>query len=42
MLLELNANGVLARMVQIMKIMADGEQGSDDARTRVAVLSEFL
>lgn len=33
---------LLARMVQIMKIMADGEYGSDDARTRVAVLSEFL
>ncbi|KAI1409127.1 fungal-specific transcription factor domain-containing protein [Hypoxylon sp. FL1857] len=36
------AKADITRMVQIMKIMADGEQGSDDARTRVAVLSEFL
>ncbi|KAI1143049.1 fungal-specific transcription factor domain-containing protein [Hypoxylon sp. FL0543] len=36
------AKADITRMVQIMKIMGDGEQGSDDARTRVAVLSEFL
>ncbi|KAI0013081.1 fungal-specific transcription factor domain-containing protein [Xylariaceae sp. FL0662B] len=36
------ARADIARMIQIMKIMADGEQGSDIARTRVAVLSEFL
>jgi hypothetical protein len=29
-------------MIQIMKIMGEGEQGSEVARTRVAVLSEFL
>ncbi|KAI8957213.1 fungal-specific transcription factor domain-containing protein [Daldinia sp. FL1419] len=36
------ARADITRMVQIMKMMADGEWGSDDARTRVAVLSEFL
>ncbi|KAI2617573.1 fungal-specific transcription factor domain-containing protein [Hypomontagnella submonticulosa] len=36
------AKADITRMVQILKIMADGEQGTDDARTRVAVLSEFL
>ncbi|KAG7135855.1 hypothetical protein HYQ46_008839 [Verticillium longisporum] len=30
------------RMIEIMKIMGDGEQGSDVARTRVVVLEEFL
>lgn len=29
-------------MVQIMQLMSDGEQGSETARTRVLVLSEFL
>ena len=29
-------------MVQIMQLMSDGEQGSETARTRVQVLSEFL
>jgi hypothetical protein len=29
-------------MVQIMKIMGEGEYGSETARTRVEVLSEFL
>ncbi|KAI2614152.1 fungal-specific transcription factor domain-containing protein [Hypoxylon fragiforme] len=36
------AKADITRMVQIMKIMADGEYGTNDARTRVAVLSEFL
>ncbi|KAL7628934.1 hypothetical protein AAE478_000451 [Parahypoxylon ruwenzoriense] len=36
------AKADITRMVQILKIMADGEQGTEDARTRVAVLSEFL
>lgn len=31
-----------ARMMQIMEIMGKGEQGSEVARTRVQVLSEFL
>lgn len=30
------------RMMQIMQIMSEGEQGSQTARTRVQVLSEFL
>lgn len=29
-------------MVQIMQLMSDGEQGSETAKTRVQVLSEFL
>ena len=29
-------------MIQIMRIMGEGEQGSEVARTRVNVLSEFL
>jgi len=29
-------------MIQIMRIMGEGEQGSETARTRVDVLSEFL
>jgi hypothetical protein len=29
-------------MVQIMQNMSEGEQASETARTRVAVLSEFL
>ncbi|KAI1779729.1 fungal-specific transcription factor domain-containing protein [Hypoxylon cercidicola] len=36
------AKADITRMVQILKIMADGEQGTEDARTRVVVLSEFL
>ncbi|KAI5866650.1 fungal-specific transcription factor domain-containing protein [Durotheca rogersii] len=36
------ARADITRMVQILKVMADGEQGTEDARTRVAVLSEFL
>ncbi|KAJ4300487.1 hypothetical protein N0V88_003162 [Collariella sp. IMI 366227] len=30
------------RMIQIMRAMSDGDQGSETARTRVQVLSEFL
>ncbi|RYP01111.1 hypothetical protein DL764_006310 [Monosporascus ibericus] len=30
------------RMIQIMRTMGEGDQGSEVARTRVAVLSEFL
>jgi hypothetical protein len=33
---------MLDRMIQIMQAMSDGEQGSQTARTRVQVLSEFL
>jgi len=33
---------MLDRMIQIMHAMSDGEQGSQTARTRVQVLSEFL
>jgi len=29
-------------MIQIMQAMSEGEQGSQTARTRVQVLSEFL
>ncbi len=29
-------------MIQIMKAMGEGDQGSEVARTRVTVLSEFL
>ncbi|KAH9909117.1 fungal-specific transcription factor domain-containing protein [Xylariomycetidae sp. FL2044] len=36
------ARADITRMVQIMKIMGEGEQGSEVARTRVTVLSEFL
>ncbi|KAI2618823.1 fungal-specific transcription factor domain-containing protein [Hypoxylon sp. NC1633] len=36
------ARADITRMVQVLKIMADGEEGSDDARTRVTVLGEFL
>ncbi|KAI0470194.1 fungal-specific transcription factor domain-containing protein [Xylaria cf. heliscus] len=36
------AKADITRMIQIMKIMSDGEHGSDAARTRVAVLSEYL
>ena len=30
------------KMVEIMRIMGEGEQGSEVARTRVKVLGEFL
>jgi hypothetical protein len=33
---------VAARMIQIMQVMGEGEQGSETARTRVEVLREFL
>ncbi|KAI0022519.1 fungal-specific transcription factor domain-containing protein [Xylariomycetidae sp. FL0641] len=36
------AKGDITRMIQIMRTMGEGEQGSDVARTRVSVLSEFL
>ncbi|KAI0099964.1 fungal-specific transcription factor domain-containing protein [Nemania sp. FL0031] len=36
------AKADITRMIQIMKIMSDGDQGSEAARTRVSVLSEFL
>lgn len=29
-------------MIQIMKIMSDGDYGSEAARTRVQVLTEYL
>jgi hypothetical protein len=29
-------------MIQIMQIMSEGDHGSNTARTRVQVLSEFL
>jgi hypothetical protein len=38
-----NINDVcLDRMIQIMQIMSEGDHGSNTARTRVQVLSEFL
>jgi hypothetical protein len=39
---ELTCDNYLARMIQIMQFMGEGEQGSEVARTRVQVLSEFL
>jgi hypothetical protein len=39
---ETGANGMAVGMVQIMQSMSEGEQASETARTRVAVLSEFL
>ena len=30
------------QMINIMRAMSEGEQGSETARTRVQVLSEFL
>ncbi|KAI1366787.1 fungal-specific transcription factor domain-containing protein [Xylaria arbuscula] len=36
------AKADIARMIQIMKIMGNGGHGSEAARTRVSVLSEFL
>ncbi|ORY65013.1 fungal-specific transcription factor domain-containing protein [Pseudomassariella vexata] len=32
----------IAKMIQILRVMGEGEQGSEVARTRVTVLSEFL
>ncbi|KAF3345603.1 GTPase-activating protein gyp10 [Verticillium dahliae VDG2] len=40
--LFVRARADIRRMIEIMKIMGDGEQGSDVARTRVVVLEEFL
>ncbi|KAK4238076.1 transcription factor yanR [Achaetomium macrosporum] len=40
--LFVRARGDILRMVQIMQAMSEGEQGSQTARTRVQVLSEFL
>ncbi|KAG7288044.1 hypothetical protein NEMBOFW57_007564 [Staphylotrichum longicolle] len=40
--LFVRARGDIHRMIQIMQAMSDGEQGSQTARTRVQVLSEFL
>ena len=39
---EPRANIIAVRMVQIMQNMSGGEQASETAKTRVAVLSEFL
>ncbi|KAK6081064.1 zn 2cys6 transcription factor [Seiridium cupressi] len=36
------ARADLTRMMQIMQLMGEGDQGSEVARTRVTVLSEFL
>ncbi|KJR87129.1 zn 2cys6 transcription factor [Sporothrix schenckii 1099-18] len=36
------ARADIEKMVEIMRIMGEGEQGSEVARTRVKVLSEFL
>ncbi|KAI1163273.1 fungal-specific transcription factor domain-containing protein [Nemania serpens] len=36
------ARADITRMIQIMKIMSDGDYGSDAARTRVSVLTEYL
>ncbi|KAI0409539.1 fungal-specific transcription factor domain-containing protein [Xylaria palmicola] len=36
------AKADITRMIQVMKIMSDGEHGSEAARTRVSVLSEYL
>ncbi|KAI1877045.1 uncharacterized protein JN550_001117 [Neoarthrinium moseri] len=36
------AKADLSRMIQIMQAMGEGKQGSEVARTRVTVLSEFL
>lgn len=30
------------RMIEIMQLMSQGEQGSETARTRIQVLSELL
>ncbi|KAI0203801.1 fungal-specific transcription factor domain-containing protein [Astrocystis sublimbata] len=36
------ARADITRMIQIMKIMSDGDLGAEAARTRVSVLSEYL
>ena len=33
---------VIDRMIEIMQLMSQGEQGSETARTRIQVLSELL
>ncbi|KAL2189501.1 fungal-specific transcription factor [Thermothelomyces heterothallicus CBS 203.75] len=40
--LFVRARADIHRMIQIMQVMSEGEQGSQTARTRVQVLSEFL
>ncbi|KAK3940689.1 fungal-specific transcription factor domain-containing protein [Diplogelasinospora grovesii] len=40
--LFVRARSDIHRMIQIMQLMGEGEQASETARTRVAVLSEFL
>ncbi|KAI0597004.1 fungal-specific transcription factor domain-containing protein [Biscogniauxia sp. FL1348] len=40
--LFVRAKADITRMIQIMKIMGEGPQGSDVARTRINVLSEYL
>lgn len=40
--LFVRARADIHRMVQILQIMSEGEQGSETARTRVRVLQEFL
>ncbi|KAB5540472.1 fungal-specific transcription factor domain-containing protein [Coniochaeta sp. 2T2.1] len=40
--LFVRARSDITRMIQIMQIMGEGEQGSETARTRVDVLREFL
>ncbi|KAK3391089.1 fungal-specific transcription factor domain-containing protein [Podospora didyma] len=40
--LFVRAKSDILRMIQIMRAMSEGEQGSQTARTRVQVLSEFL
>ncbi|KAK3368973.1 fungal-specific transcription factor domain-containing protein [Lasiosphaeria ovina] len=40
--LFVRARADIHRMIQIMQMMSEGEQGSQTARTRVQVLSEFL
>ncbi|KAL2147814.1 hypothetical protein VTI28DRAFT_5586 [Corynascus sepedonium] len=40
--LFVRARSDIHRMIQIMQAMSEGEQGSQTARTRVQVLSEFL
>ncbi|OIW32457.1 hypothetical protein CONLIGDRAFT_270875 [Coniochaeta ligniaria NRRL 30616] len=40
--LFVRARADITRMIQIMQVMGEGEQGSETARTRVDVLREFL
>ncbi|CCC08131.1 hypothetical protein SMACR_01681 [Sordaria macrospora] len=40
--LFVRARGDIHQMINIMRAMSEGEQGSETARTRVQVLSEFL